>query len=99
MKIQILKDNLWKWIITNTLASPDTPAPPTQPPATSEPATQPPVPSGQCGVTPVQQTRVVNGFKAKEGAWPWIASLQRSYGGHFCGGTLIAPNWVSYRKI
>jgi len=64
---------------------------------TSVPATPaPPVPGGdgKCGVTPVSQTRVVNGFNAKEGAWPWIASLQRGYNGHFCGGTLIAPNWV-----
>merc|ERR1712168_1476569 len=49
--------------------------------------------NGQCGVTTVKQSRVVNGEKAQEGAWPWIASLQRGTG-HFCGGTLIAPNWI-----
>jgi len=55
----------------------------------------PPIPggNGKCGVTPVSQTRVVNGFLAREGAWPWLASLQRN-GGHFCGGTLITPTWV-----
>jgi len=64
------------------------------------PATQfPPVTSnpgghGQCGISPVQQSRVVNGVTAQEGAWPWIASLQTSRGSHFCGGTLITPNWV-----
>merc|ERR1719318_1342025 len=73
--------------------TPETPAPTTKAPST--PATPaPPVPTGSCGVTPVQQSRVVNGVQAKEGAWPWIASLQRSSGWHFCGGTLIAPNWI-----
>ena len=72
------------------LATPTTSGPPT-------PA--PPIPTHECGVSQVHQSRVVNGYKAKEGAWPWIASLQRSYGGHFCGGTLIAPNWVSLRKV
>lgn len=71
----------------------------TQAPRTQAPWTQaPPVtsdPGGnqQCGMSPVQQSRVVNGFTAKEGAWPWIASLQMR-GRHFCGGTLVKPNWV-----
>lgn len=62
--------------------NPATPAPPN------------PGDNGQCGVTPVKRTRIVYGEKAQEGAWPWIASLQRGYNGHFCGGTLIAPNWI-----
>jgi len=61
---------------------------------TGPPTPAPPIPTHECGVSQVHQSRVVNGYKAKEGAWPWIASLQRSYGGHFCGGTLIAPNWI-----
>lgn len=71
--------------------------PVTNPPATQQPTKLPPwtqgPPSGQCGRSPVQQSRVVNGVTAKEGAWPWIASLQVR-GRHFCGGTLITPNWV-----
>lgn len=50
-------------------------------------------PKGQCGRSQVQQSRIVNGDAAKEGAWPWIASLGFS-GRHFCGGSLIHPNWV-----
>ena len=47
----------------------------------------------KCGRTNVAQSRVVNGFDAKEGAWPWLGSLQNK-GSHWCGSTLIAPNWV-----
>lgn len=50
-------------------------------------------PPGSCGRSLVPQSRIINGEDAKAGAWPWIASLQR-YGSHFCGGTLISPNWV-----
>lgn len=65
--------------------TPTTTVPP--PPMTQKPS------SGQCGLSPVKQTRVVNGFHAKEGAWPWLASLQMN-GRHWCGGTLITPTWV-----
>lgn len=50
-----------------------------------------------CGVSKVSQSRVVNGEEAKEGAWPWIASLQIRQNGinsHFCGGTILTPTWV-----
>lgn len=49
--------------------------------------------TADCGKTYVKQSRIVNGDNAKEGAWPWIASLQHGTG-HFCGGSLIKPNWV-----
>lgn len=44
-------------------------------------------------------TRIVGGNESTEGTWPWIVSLQKSsasnaYEGHFCGGSLIAANWV-----
>ena len=42
---------------------------------------------------------VVNGYDAREGAWPWIASLQSARGYHFCGGTLITTKWVSYEHL
>merc|ERR1711962_129168 len=54
----------------------------------------PPFPGDfKCGRTNVQQNRVVNGFDAKEGAWPWLGSLQND-GNHWCGSTLITPTWV-----
>ena len=52
----------------------------------------------KCGVSQVMNGRVVNGVDAQPGAWPWIASLQRN-GAHFCGGTLIKPNWVIHISI
>ena len=46
----------------------------------------------------VQQSRIIAGVDAKRGAWPWIASLvvQDAKGAlfHFCGGSLIHPQWV-----
>ncbi|OXB52560.1 hypothetical protein ASZ78_012239, partial [Callipepla squamata] len=37
--------------------------------------------------------RVVGGSAARPGEWPWQVSLQL-WGQHFCGGTLVAPQWV-----
>jgi len=51
-------------------------------------------PAGKCGRSTVQQSRIVNGYDAKPGAWPWIASLQTNSGFHFCGGSLITPTWI-----
>ena len=41
-----------------------------------------------------QSTRIVGGIEAQPGAWPWQASIQDPLFGHFCGGSLIAPEWV-----
>jgi len=38
--------------------------------------------------------RIVGGTEAVKGEFPFIVSLQSSYYGHFCGGSLIKPNWV-----
>jgi len=67
-----------------------TAAPPTQAPPTSGGSSS----YGECGVTPVPQSRIVNGDEAKEGAWPWIVSLQTSGGFHFCGGSILTPTWI-----
>ncbi len=45
--------------------------------------------------------QIINGIQSVEGEWPWMASLHRAgaspssrTGGHFCGGVLIAPQYV-----
>jgi len=50
------------------------------------------VEASNCGVRP--STRIVGGTKAKHGDWPWQAQVRTSSGFTFCGGTLIAPQWV-----
>jgi secreted trypsin-like serine protease len=39
------------------------------------------------------QSKVIGGDEASPGAWPWQVSLQLD-GEHFCGGSLIHPQWV-----
>ncbi|XP_057677975.1 plasminogen [Corythoichthys intestinalis] len=51
-----------------------------------------------CG-TPVTKPkrcfgRIVGGCVAKPHSWPWQISLRTNSGMHFCGGTLIHPQWV-----
>jgi trypsin len=38
--------------------------------------------------------KIVGGVKATKGEFPFIVSLQSSSWGHFCGGSLIASDWV-----
>ncbi|XP_039738197.1 plasminogen [Pteropus medius] len=38
--------------------------------------------------------RVVGGCVANPHSWPWQISLRTRFGKHFCGGTLIAREWV-----
>lgn len=43
--------------------------------------------------------QVIGGQEAEPGHWPWMAALvyapvSDAYQGQFCGGTLIAPEWV-----
>jgi trypsin len=48
------------------------------------------------------QSRIVGGERAPVGAYPWVAALVKPpliegsdiYAAQFCGGALIAPNWV-----
>ena len=61
-------------------------APPPLPPATANGPT--------CGITKVVQSRVIAGTNATKGAWPWQVGLHTKYDSFFCGGSLIAPNWV-----
>jgi trypsin len=38
--------------------------------------------------------KIVGGMPAEKGELPFQVSLQSSSGSHFCGGSLIKPNWV-----
>lgn len=38
--------------------------------------------------------RIVGGCVSKAHSWPWQISLRTRSGIHFCGGTLIHPQWV-----
>jgi len=38
--------------------------------------------------------KIVGGVEAVKGEFPFMVSLQGSYGGHFCGGSLIKKDWV-----
>ncbi|XP_054441309.1 neutrophil elastase [Pteronotus mesoamericanus] len=42
---------------------------------------------------PVLASEIVGGRRARPHAWPFMVSLQR-HGNHFCGGTLVARNFV-----
>lgn len=43
--------------------------------------------------TRLGEPRVVGGRAAPAKSWPWLVSLQHQ-GQHFCGGALIAKQWV-----
>lgn len=43
---------------------------------------------------PVIKPNIVGGENAVRGEFPYIVSLRSKSYGHFCGGSLIAPNWV-----
>ncbi|CAK0904300.1 unnamed protein product, partial [Prorocentrum cordatum] len=40
------------------------------------------------------QLRIVNGEQASQCEWGWQVSLRKSWGAHYCGGTLISDKWV-----
>uniref|UniRef100_A0A0G2K6S8 Plasminogen n=2 Tax=Rattus norvegicus TaxID=10116 RepID=A0A0G2K6S8_RAT len=55
--------------------------------------------SFECGKPQVEPKkcpgRVVGGCVANPHSWPWQISLRTRFSGqHFCGGTLISPEWV-----
>ncbi|XP_066271278.1 suppressor of tumorigenicity 14 protein homolog [Branchiostoma lanceolatum] len=55
--------------------------------------------SSGCGLRNITvtngQSRIVGGDTAMHGAWPWQVQLKRTYSSTpFCGGTLVAPEWV-----
>ncbi|KAL7011959.1 hypothetical protein ACKWTF_014530 [Chironomus riparius] len=38
--------------------------------------------------------RIVGGYEATEGQYPWMISLRRASMSHRCGGSIIGPHWV-----
>lgn len=42
----------------------------------------------------VLKKRIIGGFAAPEGRYPYVVSLQSFDGSHFCGGSLIAPDVI-----
>ncbi|KAM9209094.1 serine protease 33 isoform 2-T2 [Dugong dugon] len=48
--------------------------------------------SAACG-KPHVSSRIVGGRDARDGEWPWQASIQHR-GAHVCGASLVAPQWV-----
>ena len=44
-----------------------------------------------CGIRP--NTRIVSGQDAQPYSWPWMVQINYR-GGHFCGGSLVSPQWV-----
>ena len=69
--------------------------PPTSRPTSHSPSARPTSPPS-CGYSFVSQSRIINGQDSKEGAWPWMVSLQK-YNRHYCGGTLLTPKWASHK--
>ena len=49
--------------------------------------------ASSCGSKPAG-SRIVGGAQAPKDSWPWQAMLVTSWGGQFCGGSLIDKEWV-----
>ncbi|KAK3723816.1 hypothetical protein QZH41_019493, partial [Actinostola sp. cb2023] len=53
----------------------------------------------KCGTKGKGNTRIVGGTKAKKGAWPWQITMNYKNNAaastpHWCGGSVIAPQWI-----
>ncbi|MGH0163076.1 UNVERIFIED_CONTAM: hypothetical protein FKN15_044135 [Acipenser sinensis] len=80
--------------------------PPVQKPTSTVEPSKPEVPPQrtdpkevlECGYSAVKPKRcfgrIVGGCVSKPYSWPWQISLRTSFKAHFCGGTLIDPQWV-----
>jgi len=86
----------WQYCNVGTPDAPlcsDSDLPP--PPPTPEPTPQPTVDTSCIpSLSSVPISRIVGGTEAQTREFPFMVSLQSEGGSHYCGGTLIAPNWV-----
>ncbi|XP_064628368.1 coagulation factor IX-like isoform X2 [Lineus longissimus] len=49
----------------------------------------------RCGLRPSLPTlRIVGGRDARKGSWPWQVAIMTRWKEQYCGGTLVAPQWV-----
>ncbi|XP_065359756.1 uncharacterized protein LOC135953707 [Calliphora vicina] len=56
----------------------------------------------KCGIAPIRSNKrnmynmlkIIGGKAARKGEWPWQVAIFNRYKEAFCGGTLIAPQWV-----
>ncbi|HEX9891457.1 MAG TPA: trypsin-like serine protease [Actinomycetota bacterium] len=48
-------------------------------------------------IIPAQADQIVGGRPATR-PYPWMASLQSNAGSHFCGGSLVRPDWILTAK-
>ena len=48
--------------------------------------------SGLAAPTPT----IIGGKDAKDGEFPWQVTLKRASGSHYCGGSILAKNKVTY---
>lgn len=63
-------------------------------PITRNPDITYPPSKGTCGVSRVQQSRVISGEVAKPDAWPWHIIMNYMRFMYLCGGALVAPSWI-----
>jgi len=48
----------------------------------------------KCGISKVPNVEAVTSANAPPGAWPWVVSLQTTWGYQFCGGSIVSPNLI-----
>ncbi len=59
-------------------------------------ATPAPTPAPTCGKKGRSFSRIVGGSIAKPGDWPWQVTYDYTgaAGEHWCGASIISPNWI-----
>ncbi|XP_055842942.1 uncharacterized protein LOC129909848 isoform X1 [Episyrphus balteatus] len=56
----------------------------------------------KCGIAPIKSPKrnmysmlkIIGGKAARKGEWPWQTAIFNRFKEAFCGGTLIAPQWI-----
>ncbi|KXJ23493.1 Plasma kallikrein [Exaiptasia diaphana] len=48
----------------------------------------------KCGTKGKGNERIVGGKIAKKNSWPWQITIKLKGGFHYCGGSIIKPNWI-----